>query len=279
MSITLQLQGTALRIVTTTPMTLRERLLLNAYVPGIRSIDAKKTAAKIVHRQSTKRSYGRKGRVVSIAGAWNEFPDDLYHLLYSMAREQLLKKRLYCVHAACVDINGLVLIAGPSGAGKTTISLELLKRYRIFSGNTTVIRFSKGMRAIAGTPTITVKREDLGTYPGISPLLYGGRGAFSLPEERYAKPGKVRAIYLVRINDGRDELKELDLLGALHTLYPIFLDTAHADCIVHGKELYSADTPVAAKRHLLKHLGKELQETRVYSVSGSVQFITRCIGG
>src|SRR5262245_22761595 len=77
---------------------------------------------------------------VSIVG---DEPDDLWflsHPLLTLTLVELLKRRgMYSAHAACLAVGGRgLLLAGVSGAGKTTLALALARAGLQFLGDDTV---------------------------------------------------------------------------------------------------------------------------------------------
>ncbi len=246
------------------PYTRKEEIIFQAYVPGIEHASRGPEDIRITYQHAKKESLHRRGKTLTVQGTLQTVANDTHHLLYSALRHELLKKGAYAVHAACVDVEGLILLVGHSGSGKTTIALELAKRgHKIFSGNKTVVTRGK---AIAGTRAMTLKTAP----PQSDTIAYGTRSAFLLPS--YAKPGPIKAIYLVRLNDGHDREEKIGATSALHALYPFFLDVVNADTII-GDALYSSEVTQKQKATLVKMLQSMLEKTPVHTVTGSLPFV------
>ena len=122
--------------------------ILRAYVPGLTELKSEQSHVDVVleHKENTTTKIEQRDNKIILHGPWgDESIADLYHLVYSITRTQLLKKNFYSVHGACVETNGkCILILGHSGSGKTTVALKLAKEYgmEIVSGNKTVTEFS-----------------------------------------------------------------------------------------------------------------------------------------
>ena len=209
----------------------------------------------------------RDRHIVLTAPPAADFPADLYHLIYGVTRKALLDRGYYCVHAACVGTgDDFRLVAGHSGAGKTTLAHRLVEQHgmKLLSGNKTVVRFDAdgGMIAVAGTRTMTAVDRNLNRY------------AYDMADTEYAT-GEVRikAVDIVRINDGVAEVQRLSLQSALHTLYPYFMDTVNADIIVNGRDIFDGTPSVTAKTALAQGLHKAAVPVR--KISGTMDFMTR----
>jgi len=264
----------------------KEELLLGAYLPEVKVLDSplRKVDMAIHHVESADASLAVGNDEIEIHDKWNEsFPDDLPHLLYSVARTLWLRRGYFPTHAACVGDATFTLMPGHSGVGKTTTALEAVSQYdqKLLSGNTTLIQFNEagGMQAIAGTKTMTLETEDFerGEYDSVRSVQYRSRTAFELPANKQANgPQNVGRIALVRLSAGLDTWSTPSPLSALHTLYPYFLDAEYADCIVaHGKAIYLGDTPAASRVKLTQELGYTLVSTPVNTGIGSAEFLAQ----
>ena len=124
----------------------------------------------------------------------------LSHPLFTIPLAELLKHRgLYMVHAAGVSIDSEgLLIAGASGAGKTTLTLALVRAGFDFLGDdTTFLRNdSDGLQALAFPDEVDVTADTVRLFPELQDLarepLSNGRRKWSI-----APP----AIYQSRIID------------------------------------------------------------------------------
>ena len=254
----------------------RENLLLNAYVPGYSQSSGYVTPS-IRHCESANNWFTSDDNLAIWHGIWNHhIPLDAIHLLAGITRKQYLTSGFFVAHAACVGLDDLILLPGHSGSGKTAIALELMKRHgmRLYSGNTTVMQANEDgtLTTIAGTKTITAKTTE-NKHSGIP---YGDRAAFMLADHEYAQPEKIKAIALVRLNDGRQDCTELSPDSALHTLYPLFMDTVHADVLVAGKVF---DGSISNdKKELLAHMLRiAVERTPAVSLVGSLDYIVDSI--
>lgn len=282
--------GLILRIISAGRLKFNKRahFLARAYVPGIVLLNTpqKKRADIIIeYKPEAKEQMSRRGNRITICGRGDgEFPLDLWHLAYSAVRILLLRRDLYTVHAACVDADGYILIVGHSGVGKTSIILQLARErdLRIFSGNKTVLSFKNGgASGLAGTPVITMRGADFKKYSGLveRAISYGDRRALLLDEKKYTgEPARIRAIAIVRLNDGVKECDKVPPVNALHKLYPYFMDTVNADTIVcGGKDVFVGTPPFGAEKILATNLGLALRKIPVYSISGSLPFVSNSI--
>ncbi len=262
------------------------KMLLGAYVPGAEVTMSPTREVDIVvgyEKSENKGFIQEEARVVMRDKEDKEFPLDFYHLLYSVVRVQLLKKKLFSVHAACIGNNEYILVMGHTGVGKTSIVLRLLEAtdMLLFSGNKTIIAFQGNgyCEALAGTRTITAHTKDMQQYKGEGYEPYGERIAVELRGEGYAKdPGRIKAIVLVSLNDGEQENDRINPTSALHKLYPYFLDTVNADTVLcDGDIVYIGTPPSGTQEYLARNLKEILVSLPVYSIKGSIDFISNAI--
>lgn len=262
-----------------------ELLLLRGYIPGVVRLNSEpqNTDLLIEHIEAEDKKLLQEENHIKIFDKWNGvFSADLYHLLYGAIRVQLLKRKLFPIHGACIGKNGYVLIVGHSGVGKTSVLLKLLQdsNTMVFSGNKTVVSFdhSNKIVAVAGTPTITIRGSDknkLDDQKVTEHVEYWDRYAFMLSPERYTQEVAVpiKAIVTVRLNDYTEEIKEINPLSALHILYPYFLDVVNADVVVSNTgDVFVGTPPKDTEKFLVSHLKSALENTPVYSLIGSASF-------
>jgi hypothetical protein len=259
----------------------KELLLLEAYVPGIEIVSGSpRFDARIEHKESDEQRMVVEGNDITLYGSWDgKLSSDVYHLISGVARQHYLKNNLFPVHAACVGLDDLVLIAGHSGNGKTTVSLELLEKagMKMYSGNKTVVDLAReNPEAVAGTRTMTARTADL--KQDVQGVQYGDRTAFKLDDAQYAEAGDIGSVVLVRLNDGVQDWRELSPTSALHRLYPYFLDSVNADVVV-GSDVFDGSASQQTKEYLAERLDSALQQVPVYSATGSLPFIVENIAG
>ncbi|HLC56420.1 MAG TPA: hypothetical protein VJJ23_04245 [Candidatus Nanoarchaeia archaeon] len=261
----------------------KEKLLFQAYIPGMRII---KTSDKvdfvINHIESDKRKMINKRKHIIIYDKWQgKISMDIYHLIYSIVRIHYLNRKLFPIHAACINSDGLILLVGHSGSGKTNIALQLLdkNKKKIFSGDKTIISFASNgnIKAIAGINVVTGLTKDIKHFNNKNKIYYHGRSAFLLNEDKIASPGRIKAIVLIKINDGKKEFHKINFTKALHTLYPFFLDIVNADTIICEKDIFMGTPPKDIQKYLIQMLNKALNKIPVYSITGSRLYIVNKI--
>ena len=261
--------------------------LINAYLPGVNlSPETQiKPNVTIVFHESENKSLNTTADIIAINDLWDgKISLDLWHLMYSLVRQNLLSHNLFSVHAACAGKNKMVLLVGHSGMGKTTLMLRLVSDYdwSIFSGNKTVIDFSKGICAVAGTKTISIKESDIVKYPNLkqTSVIYSNRTALQLDNEYFDNRLEVpiSAICIVKVDDGHNESIELSYPSNMHSLYPFFMDTVYADTIMcDGEEVYSGDPPPETRNLLSRKLKNSLPSIKVFNMLGSVKYLANQI--
>jgi hypothetical protein len=266
------------------------RLLLSAYLPGAHFIKAGDHDVDMTIAFSplgTPRLVIGNKRV-ALHDRWNGDTSmlDFMHLIYSAARQHWLERKLYCVHSACVgNERGYSLIVGHSGVGKTAISLNLVRNHgmKLFSGNKTLVKIADDgvMHAVAGTATVTAKFQDTQRHSADANAVgYQDRSAFVLDKDAYTASEEVplRMIVIARLNDGVHDCVPVSSLSALHKLFPFFLDVVNAGTLLlDGKEVYGSEPCLETRRRLSATLADALPKTPVYSVAGSMEFVTEQI--
>src|SRR3989338_3202582 len=255
----------------------KELLLLEAYVPGIEFISGSPRFDVTIcyKRADDQKMVVDGGGHIILYGQWvGKLSSDVYHLISGVARQHYLRNNLFPVHAACVGLEDLFLIAGHSGSGKTTVSLGLLEKegMKMYSGNKTVVALNDDgtLQTIAGTRSMTARTPDL--KQSVKGVQYGDRTAFKLNGSQYAQAGNICSVVLVRLNDGVQDWREISPTSALHTLYPFFLDAVNADVVV-GNDVFDGSVAQETREYLVGRLGSVLQHVPVYSATGSLSFI------
>ena len=261
------------------------RVLMGAYLPGAKFIENIPRMADIEfeYKQSDSQEFIQKGSKILFKDNWEtKFPLDFYHLLYSMVRVEWLKRNIFSVHAGCVGVDDYILIVGHTGVGKTSTILELLKDHdvRMFSGNKTLVSFNTDMslNVLAGTKTITINKEDFQRHSGNTNYIkYDNRGAF-IPDNYTDEAKPIRAIAIISLSDGVREKTIVNRLGALHKLYPYFLDTVNSDTILFdGKEVFTGTPSSGVQQYLARFLSGLVAKTPIYIIKGDVSFVAGSI--
>ena len=273
----------------------RDELLLQAYVPGIKIAEptGKKNSAShlftVNHHHSKNKRILQKEKDLFIFDDWSEeIPLYLFHLIYSICHKTWLENDCYAVHSACVGKNNSwSLLVGHSGVGKTTVMLDLLNNHgwEMFSSNKTLLKFNQNssLETLAGTTTITCRESDrtMQIIPINPEIIFLDRFMYTLPE-KYSQPkqkNQIKKIYLIGLNPAVKEYEQLNNFEALVALYPFFLDCINYDILLFkGSNLYDG-TPSdpEIKKRLLKNMKKQLHSLDVYSLKGSLDFVSNII--
>ena len=271
-----------------TPFTFtgEDLLLLKGHVPGIELLNEPPSKIDFVleHIQSSEKSVLEEVNKVTIKDEWSErLPDDITHLLYGISRKLYLSANQYPVHGACLELSGKnMLIVGHSGAGKTSVTLELLKNNKVelFSGNKTVVDFNNNhFEAVAGTPTITVRKSDMKLFSEIEKEQEHERwerNTFLLPQHRYTENDSVAidTITIVKLTSYTESCDQLAHPSSLHTLYPYFMDLVNADIILADfGRVFSSDTAIESKEALVQALSIVSDSTPVFSITGTTSYV------
>ncbi|HEY9774670.1 MAG TPA: hypothetical protein V6C81_12995 [Planktothrix sp.] len=264
------------------------RLLAGAYVPGFSlhtsGYAREKADLTISFHESRAKRLKVEGKQIELHDRWSGDGStlDLLHLIHSAARLHWLRRGLYSVHSSCVgNDSGHALIVGHSGVGKTSIALELVKRgMKLYSGNKTLVSVSAdgAITAHGGTRTITTRAQDVTRHEAAADGVgYSERCAFLLDPDQYSADATVniKLIVLAKLNPGTDDFTRQAPGGALHRLYPYFLDTVNADTVLcDGHEVFSGSPPTGCQRRLSTTLSVALGKIPVYSMTGSMEYIT-----
>lgn len=263
----------------------------SAYIPGVVYHDtcASKPTVCLRHIESNEKSFTINNSDYVLKDNWEgNVSFDLYHLAYSIARDLFLKNANYTIHSSCVENNGLILIVGHSGTGKTTSALNLIEKYNAkwASGNKTLLTFTEDnkLRFLAGTETATIKQSDVGNYKKLMgvQLNYFDRVAFNISEDfhyRITAKSYIKSIALIGQLQNAQEFKEFTSLSALHALYPYFLDSVNADTVLcEGTQVYCGDFGSTPRKELARSLSLSLQTIPVYLIRGSQDYVVSRLG-
>jgi len=273
----------------------KEAVMFGAHLPGfgIPHKGDSKSLLLIEHHYSSSDSQLIQvpGQVI-LSSSWKQnIPPDFIHLVYGAARLEWLRHGIFAVHAACIgnETEGYTLLMGNPGSGKTTLTLEsVLKHgYKVFSGDKTLLKFNENheLMAVAGTQTITIRSEDANRWidvPKMNEYQIVDRLAFQLQPDYHANEQQVpiKRILFVGLNDAVNTAFQLSPRGALHALYPFFLDKQREDVLVEG-ELALLDGAVdkEVRKTLVKDLKTALDGIPVYKAIGSLENVSSFIAG
>jgi hypothetical protein len=121
----------------------------------------------------------------------------LAHLFFTVPLAELLKRRgLYMVHAAGLAVAGQgLLVAGQSGAGKTTLALALLRAgFDFLADDTVFLSLGKnGLRILAFPDEVDVTAQTLGFFPELQRLTHTSK-----PSGRLKQAICATSLYQVR---------------------------------------------------------------------------------
>jgi len=134
------------------------------------------------------------------------FEGDLYHQVIQRAAPG------WVLHAAAVQVDrGALVLCGPSGAGKTTLTLALAARgYRILTEEAVWIDHSGSVRGLARPFHIADDKQDQNTPAGWTRYWYPGRATGSTQSQVAVPPpdvyrlGVVQLAAIVRLGHGPD---------------------------------------------------------------------------
>jgi hypothetical protein len=268
-----------------------QRLHLAAHLPRIQPLEhaPKVIDVQIHHSESGETTMQQNGSHVELSDNWNgKLSPDFPYLFYGAARLAWLNKNMYPVHAACVgnENDGYVLLVGHSGVGKTSSTLQsaFSSGLKVFSGDKTLITIANDgeMRAIGGTKTMTIRAEDKKRWPSLEGqgLMNGDRYIFPLKPEQSSSEFsvKIKAIVLLKLNDGVTKCQKLTPLSSLHTMYPYFMDMEWNDVLVgSGKAVFDGTPNNSVKPQLAQRLGNSLNQIPTFNISGSLPRVTSMI--
>jgi uncharacterized protein (TIGR00661 family) len=91
-------------------------------------------------------------------------PADVPHYAYYVMREKYISRGYFVAHAACVSLNGKVmLIVGKSGSGKTTAMLNYMKKGAVVLSTDKTVLDSE-FNVVGGTRCISVRKHERREY-------------------------------------------------------------------------------------------------------------------
>ena len=140
-----------------------------------------------------------KSRRVRISYPESEACDPwlLAHLFFTIPLAELLKRfGLYMVHAAGLAVAGKgLLVAGQSGAGKTTLALALLRAgFDFLADDTVFLSLGKsGLRILAFPDEVDVTAQTLGFFPELQRQAHAPK-----PNDRLKQPICATSLYRVK---------------------------------------------------------------------------------
>jgi len=262
-----------------------DQSLLNIHVPSVTAnfIKGKKCIAIIKLVSAGKIKSIQKGKNIEIHDAFNlKIPLYIYHLVYSVFHKFWLRINVYSVHSACVSKNGFItLLLGHSGFGKTTVSLNLLKKYgfRLVFSDRVLLKIKKDSILVpfGGTKLITYKKTNKKIPLNLvkSNKEYVDRKIAKLLPNYTLKeiPSSVDAIIFIRLSNTENKIEIVEPFEALVTLYKFFLDILGSDALIlNGQAIYEGiDLKLKSKIDLLRKLKKVIARTPIVSTMGSLE--------
>jgi len=271
------------------PINEQEVMALGAHLPEITLLEERpdKIDFTIEHRERSPFSLHQSMGRVTLQEEWHgRLSPDFVHLFYAVAHRSWLNNGLFPIHAACVgdEERGYLLLVGAAGAGKSSTTLSCVREHglRMFSGDKSVIQVDElgAMHAIGGTKVVTTRLRDDDRYAEMAEekMEKGGRRIFRLKESYSATADKVaiKAIVILRLNDGYDHEERLSPLSALHTLYPFFMDSERGDVLLDGgNALYDGGLTREQKLNNAPRLAQAVKKLPALQLIGSMDFVTQ----
>ena len=271
----------------------RDFFLIDAHLPGViisEKFHKKRACIMTIELfPSLVQSIKKNGKTIQLFDQINlEIPIYVFHLLYPIFHTHWLDNDIYSVHSACVLRNGYaILLMGHSGVGKTSISLNLLKKYgfKLVCSDRTLLKLGNDGRLIpiGGTKVVTYKKSNANISSGMlmAGVKYVDREVKKVIPKYLAPqyPPKINSIAMVRLSNFSSEIENFLPFEALVALYPCFLDYWNSDALLfEGLEIYNGTKiNVQIKRKVLAGLRKSILKTPVVSISGSLENISRKI--
>lgn len=257
---------------------------IEAMIPGVYILKtSEKCDFQVTFIESERRTIVRKRSGLDIYDVWNNKVSlDLWHLMYSIFKEDLIRNKLYSVHAVCVGNNKSALLAGHTGTGKTTVMMKLVHDLdqKIYSGNRTIIDLSDGVTAIGGTRTVSIRVADLEKYPKFKneSIAYSDRATLNLDPKHFQEDSTtpISVIGIIKVEPGADRVVKMVHPSDMHALFPFFMDTVYSDTVLcGGNEIYSGKTDDANKIWLARKLMELPSSVEVVGIAGSADFIAK----
>lgn len=263
-------------------------LIADAHIPGVSiGVTPPKNArllASLKLIDSKERLIRKKGKNILVFDTLKRvFPLYNFHLMYSIFHFNWIKQGVYAIHAACVYNRGkTILLMGHTGFGKTTLSLELVKKYgfKLIHSDRVLVKFAGSrLMLIGGTKVVTFKKDNDKIHRGMLNRIdsYIDRYIGPLKDEFLLekKDVYIDKVSLVRLNGGLQESTSLNQFESLICFYPFFLDAVNSDAILfQGKSIFSGiPCKSGHKESLLSDLVHFTKKVRVHKLSGSLKFI------
>ena len=222
---------------------------------------------KFVSSKYTKVVYSSKG--IFYYGSFGETVSqyDIKNLLLQLLDFELQGKGYFTPHSsAASNLDKGVLVVGESGAGKTMLIFELLKRGFNFISNERTIISDKEI--IGGTSTVIIKPKNLYYFKSMRKKTWGGFEYLELDAQK--RSASLNLIVFPNITQAKDLIVDkLDFYSAATRLYNILTETILGLFMISKmKDCGQSLDNMLTKQKRLSTLTSLLNNIPVYYVAG-----------